>query len=88
MDHIPSNIHHGDLELDPIYNSLALLLVNVAIGSASIVEPQGFSGSLPVMFSMCCKLCDFIQANKDVLFCSVPTHVCLGPCESTTKAGS
>ena len=45
--------------------------MNVATGAASIVEPQGFSGSLPVMFSMCCKLCDFIQANKDVLFCSV-----------------
>jgi len=24
--------------------------VNVAIGAASIVEPQGFSGSLPVIF--------------------------------------
>jgi len=45
-------------------------MVNVAIGAASIVEPHGFC-SLPVMFSMCCKLCDFIQANKDVLFCSV-----------------
>ena len=50
--------------------SMYYLLVNVAFGAASIVEPHGFSGSLPVMFSMCCKLCDSIQANKDVLFCS------------------
>jgi len=48
-----------------------LLRVYVALGAASIVEPHGFSGSLPVMiFFMCCKLCEFIQANKDVLFCS------------------
>jgi len=48
--------------------------MNVAIGAASIVQPQGFSGSLPVMFSMCYKLCDFIQANKNVLFCSAPVY--------------
>jgi len=47
------------------------LELRAPIGAVSIVEPQGFSGSLPVMFSMCCKFCGFIQANKDVLFCSV-----------------
>jgi len=31
-------------------------LVYVAIGATSIVEPQGFSGSLPVLLSMCCQL--------------------------------
>ena len=41
-------------------------------GAASIDEPQGFSGSPPVVFIMYWK-CVIILANKDVLFCSVLT---------------
>ena len=43
----------------------------VALRAASIVEPHGFSGSLPVMIFLCVVNSEFIQANKDVLFCSV-----------------
>jgi len=34
-------------------------LLIVVFGAASIDEPQGFSGSPPVVFSMYCKMCDY-----------------------------
>jgi len=40
------------------------------LGAASIDEPQGFSGSPPVV-SIMYRKCVIIPANKDVLFCSV-----------------
>jgi len=48
---------------------------NITIKATSIVEPLGFSGSLPAMF-LCYILCITIQANKDFLFCSVQCNVC------------
>jgi len=43
---------------------------NITTKAASIVEPFGFSGSLPIMFFFLCYiLYNTIVANNDVLFC-------------------
>jgi len=36
-----------------------LFVANCIFGAASIDEPQGFSGSLPVVFTMYWKMCDY-----------------------------
>jgi len=35
------------------------LFFAICFGAASIDEPQGFSGSPPVVSTMYCKLCDY-----------------------------
>jgi len=40
-------------------SSVLFFLLIVVLGAASIDEPQGFSGSPPVVFSMYCKMCDY-----------------------------
>ena len=42
---------------------------NITIKAASIVEPLGFSGSLPAVFFCVIYYVTTIQADKDVLFC-------------------
>ena len=53
-----------------VYLACINFLQTITIKAASIVEPLGFSGSLPIMFFVLHILCNTIQANTDLLFCS------------------
>ena len=62
------------------------LLVYVALGATSIVEPHGFSGSLPVMIFLC--VVNSVSLFRRIkMFCSVQSSIDLFPSNHTNRGG-
>jgi len=53
-----------------LFYHVLIFLQNITMKTASIVEPLGFSDSLPIMFVLCYILCNTIF-RQIKMFCSV-----------------